>query len=261
MCAFYYVIGQLRLEFKPAQPTLFMTFSTPLDCLLLRGVWLHNMWKIGEIIWGIACPGRHEPPLGCVLIAYPAVCEPYLVNQFLVRLNKSPFHFSYVFSYHCESKWFDTFGRRVRGDGNLTTCKHFYCIFAITPDSKKNIWTPHPKGHSNYGCVRLVIENRIAAFFLNINARVFFQLGFAETIFLASQGGFIDVPNNYAPIFHRPILNLGDHFDPTTAKYTVPLDGIYQFTIHIQTKDISRIAAYIEIDDRFVSTSSKTTCA
>ena len=62
------------------------------------------MWKIGEIIWGIACPGRHEPPLGCVLIAYPAVCEPYLVNQFLVRLNKSPFHFSYVFSYHCESK-------------------------------------------------------------------------------------------------------------------------------------------------------------
>ena len=43
-------------------------------------------------------------------------------------------------------------------------------------------------------------------------------------------------------------LNPDEHYDNTTGIYTVPLDGIYEFTFHIWTDNDPLINPYLNID-------------
>ena len=44
-------------------------------------------------------------------------------------------------------------------------------------------------------------------------------------------------------------LNPGGHYDVTTGVYTVPVDGVYEFLLHIWMLDDSGFNAYIEVDN------------
>ena len=54
-------------------------------------------------------------------------------------------------------------------------------------------------------------------------------------------------------VFNVVPLNLGGHYDVTTGIYTVPVDGIYEFILHIWSIDDAGIGAWIEVDSVAVS--------
>ena len=60
-----------------------------------------------------------------------------------------------------------------------------------------------------------------------------YKLGYADTAFLVTivSETIFPVPN---PItFNETRINLDGHYDNTTGIYTVPLDGIYDFYVHV----------------------------
>ena len=56
--------------------------------------------------------------------------------------------------------------------------------------------------------------------------------GYYETSFLATFSSTTLIPTDPI-VFDVTRLNPGGYYDNTTGIYTVPLDGIYQFTYHI----------------------------
>ena len=54
-------------------------------------------------------------------------------------------------------------------------------------------------------------------------------------------------------IFNVVPLNPGGYYDVTTGIYTVPLDGVYEFILHIWSINDAAFGAWIVIDDVLVS--------
>ena len=59
-------------------------------------------------------------------------------------------------------------------------------------------------------------------------------------------------------VFNVAPLNPGGHYDVTTGIYTVPVDGVYEFTLHLWTVDDPEFNAYLEVDNVPVKTVSRT---
>ena len=53
--------------------------------------------------------------------------------------------------------------------------------------------------------------------------------------FLAGISAFTVAPVPAPVIFDDDKINLGDHYDPKTGIYTVPLNGIYEFYVQIES--------------------------
>ena len=66
----------------------------------------------------------------------------------------------------------------------------------------------------------------------------------------------IDI-GSFAPtnpiVFDLPLINPGNHYDPTTGIYTVPIDAIYQFIFQYRTLNDNSADAFLEVDgDRVI---------
>ena len=48
-------------------------------------------------------------------------------------------------------------------------------------------------------------------------------------------------------------LNLGGYYDVTSEIYTLPVDGVYEFILHIRCIDDAGFGAWIDIDNVAVS--------
>ena len=80
--------------------------------------------------------------------------------------------------------------------------------------------------------------------------------GYADTSFLATIGSQTHTPGSPNPIvFEVAVHNTGGHYDPTTGIYTVPIDGTYEFIIHILSYNDFNIQAILVVDETRVSIS------
>ena len=77
-------------------------------------------------------------------------------------------------------------------------------------------------------------------------------LGYADTTFLATMTQGIHTPSDPI-VFPISVQNTGGHYDPTTGIHTAPIDGSYEFIIHILGIDDFQIGAYLVVDDTRVS--------
>ena len=77
-------------------------------------------------------------------------------------------------------------------------------------------------------------------------------IGYANTSFLATLDYDVGTPGDPI-IFNVVPLNPGDCYDVTTGIYTVPLDGVYEFQLHIWSINDAACGAYIVIDEVLVS--------
>ena len=82
-----------------------------------------------------------------------------------------------------------------------------------------------------------------------------FLSGYSDASFLAT----VDYDPNDPPdpiVFNVAVLNPGCHYDVTTGIYTVPLDGIYQFMVHILAVNDGVYDVYLKVDNNLVKASS-----
>ena len=77
-------------------------------------------------------------------------------------------------------------------------------------------------------------------------------LGYADTTFMATMDYGTHIPANPI-VFPVPLQNAGNHYDRTTGIYTAPIDGIYEFIIHIVSVNDLVIATYLMVDGTQVS--------
>ena len=76
--------------------------------------------------------------------------------------------------------------------------------------------------------------------------------GYSDTAFLATIDSQTHAPSN--PLFLMMwCWTLEITYDPTTGIYTAPIDGTYEFTIHIQSSNDYDIRAYLRVDGTPVS--------
>ena len=54
-------------------------------------------------------------------------------------------------------------------------------------------------------------------------------------------------------VFNYPVHNAGGHYDSATGIYTVPIDGTYEFIVHIWSSNDNSVDAYLIVDDTDVS--------
>ena len=75
-----------------------------------------------------------------------------------------------------------------------------------------------------------------------------FISGYVNISFLAS---FDYDPGDPADpiVFNVAPLNPGGHYDVTTGIYTVPIDGVYEFMLHIWMLNDPAFNAYLEVDN------------
>ena len=78
------------------------------------------------------------------------------------------------------------------------------------------------------------------------------MIGYVNTSFLATLDYDPGSPANPI-VFNVAPLNLGGYYDITTGIYTVPVDGVYEFILHILCIDDPDCGAYIEVDNVEVS--------
>ena len=50
-------------------------------------------------------------------------------------------------------------------------------------------------------------------------------------------------------MFNVALLNPGGHYDVTTGIYTVPIDGVYEFTYHVWDKDDPIFDVFLIVDN------------
>ena len=79
-----------------------------------------------------------------------------------------------------------------------------------------------------------------------------FSIGYGSTSFLATLDYDPGTPDDPI-IFNIAPLNLGGHYDVTSGIYTVPVDGVYEFILHIRCVNDASCAAWIEVDNVAVS--------
>ena len=60
-----------------------------------------------------------------------------------------------------------------------------------------------------------------------------FHTGYIDATFLAALSSDVSGPDTV--IFDRDDINPGGHYNTTTGEYTVPYDGIYQFSVQLQS--------------------------
>ena len=53
--------------------------------------------------------------------------------------------------------------------------------------------------------------------------------------------------------FNRTLVNPGNHYDASTGVYTVPVDGIYEFVLHVFGYGDVFFGAFISVDGQLVS--------
>ena len=75
-----------------------------------------------------------------------------------------------------------------------------------------------------------------------------YWVGYVSTVFLAFFDYDPDVPGDPI-VFNVAPLNPGGHYDVTTGIYTVPIDGIYEFSLHLLCLNDNQYLAYLEVDD------------
>ena len=78
-----------------------------------------------------------------------------------------------------------------------------------------------------------------------------------DTSFLASFDYHSGTPADPI-VFNVAPLNVGGHYDITTGIYTVPTDGVYEFSLHLWNVDDPEFNAYLEVDNVTVKFSAKT---
>ena len=61
------------------------------------------------------------------------------------------------------------------------------------------------------------------------------MIGYSDFTFLAGISANDVSPIPTPIVFDDHKINLGDHYNPTTGIYTVPLDGIYEFYVQIES--------------------------
>ena len=77
-------------------------------------------------------------------------------------------------------------------------------------------------------------------------------LGYVDTTFLATMGYGRHSPSDPI-VFDVAVQNTGGHYDPPSGIYTAPIDGTYEFIIHIVSANDWVIATYLVVDDTQVS--------
>ena len=77
--------------------------------------------------------------------------------------------------------------------------------------------------------------------------------GYSDTVFLARIVESRHTPSNPI-VFDDAVLNTGGHYDPTTGIYTAPINGTYEFIVHIQSTNDYYIKAHLVVDNTEVST-------
>ena len=70
---------------------------------------------------------------------------------------------------------------------------------------------------------------------------------YGETSFLASFDSNPGTPTDPI-VFNIPALNPGDHYNASSGYYTVPIDGVYEFSFHIWVVTDSGFDAYLVVD-------------
>ena len=73
------------------------------------------------------------------------------------------------------------------------------------------------------------------------------SLGYADTAFLATFTTDPGVPEGPI-VWNETRVNPGGYYDNTTGIYTVPIDGIYEFTVQIAVIEDESLIYYILID-------------
>ena len=72
-------------------------------------------------------------------------------------------------------------------------------------------------------------------------------LGYADTTFLATIPFGPQIPTNPI-VFDVPVQNSGGHYDNTTGIYTAPIDGTYEFIVHILSLNDYQNRAHLVVD-------------
>ena len=72
-----------------------------------------------------------------------------------------------------------------------------------------------------------------------------------DTSFLASFDHHPGTPGDPI-VFNVAPLNPGGHYDVTSGIYTVPVDGVYEFTLHLWNVDDPEFNAHLEVDNVLV---------
>ena len=85
--------------------------------------------------------------------------------------------------------------------------------------------------------------------------RHWFLVGYGDLTFLAGISAQTVSPIPAPIVFDDAKINPGNHYDPTTGIYTVPLDGIYEFYAQIESYVDSNNdwAFYIVVDDEDIT--------
>ena len=86
--------------------------------------------------------------------------------------------------------------------------------------------------------------------FIDINIE--FLIGYARTSFLATLDYDPGTPGDPI-VFNVAPLNLGGHYDVATGIYSVPVDGVYEFILHVRCVEDASCAAWIDVDNVPVS--------
>ena len=76
--------------------------------------------------------------------------------------------------------------------------------------------------------------------------------GYADTSFLATIGSQTHTPSNPI-VFDVAFLNSGGHYNATTGIFTVPIDGTYEFIVHILGDNDFEIRVHLIVDGTYVS--------